>query len=202
MENDYKVLWFALKSLLNQLEKNNYLYFNSLDKNCFINEVNEINNNKQIQENDYLNMQRGYYYNSSKDILKEMDNLEKNLCIKEELEKDRIQDMKNRSHKLKGWDWEELEDAFDLKQPNIPYDKDPFNDLKAQRIKEYVYSLNGGERKQAIKIMREFLEKAILHAEKNNINISLLPIWKDMIKLEEDEDFCYVFLSLIQTIWT
>lgn len=204
MEKDYKAAWFALEGLLNKLKEKNSLYLENLDEG-FPGKGNEIKKNKDLVKNDYLNMQRGYYFNASKDILKEMKQLEKNLFGKKALTKEELARKKQRAYVFKGWDWEELGAALGLEQPAVTYEDDPFSNLRAQRIKEYVLALKEEDRKAAIILMRKFLQKLIAGAEKNKMELELLPLWKALAAIKEDEhadSFCYVFLALLETLWT
>jgi hypothetical protein len=183
------------------LKEKSSLYLENLDEG-FPGKGNEIKKNKDLVKNDYLNMQRGYYFNASKDILEEMKNIEKNLFKEKGMAEDKLASKKQRGYSFKGWDWEELSTALGLEQPAITYDKDPFSELRAQRIKEYIYALKEEAQKAAIALMRKFLQKLIAGAEKNNMELELLPLWKDLVKIEEDSSFCYVFLALLETLWT
>lgn len=201
MEKDYKAAWFALEGLLNKLKEKSSLYLENLDEG-FPGKGNEIKKNKDLVKNDYLNMQRGYYFNASKDILEEMKNIEKNFFKAKALAAAKAASKKQRGYSFKGWDWEELGTALGLEQPATDYDKDPFSELRAQRIKEYIYALKEEERAAAVLLMRKFLQKLIAGAEKNKMELELLPLWKDLVKLEEENSFCYVFLALLETLWT
>jgi hypothetical protein len=202
MEKNYKAAWFALKGILEKLKEKNWFYFENLDETLWENKKDEVKKDKDLIENNYLNMQRGYYCNASKDILKEMEGLEKELFKKAKLEKDKEEKEIKKGYNFKGWDWEELTTALGVEQPEMEYDKDPFSNIRAQRIKEYVYSLKEEERKVAIKLMRKFLKKLVMDAEKNKMSMPSLVIWKDLVKLKEDDDFCYIFLALLETLWT
>lgn len=204
MEKDYKAAWFALEGLLNKLKEKNSLYLENLDEG-FPGKGNEIKKNKDLVKNDYLNMQRGYYFNASEDILKEMKQLEKNLFKAKPLTKAALARKKQSAYVFKGWDWEELGTALGVEQPVVTYDEDPFSNLRAQRIKEYVNALKEEDRKAAIVLMRKFLQKLIAGAEKNKMELELLPLWKALAAIEDDEhtdSFCYVFLALLETLWT
>jgi len=204
MEKDYKAAWFALEGLLNKLKEKNFLYLENLDEG-FPGKGNEIKKNKDLVKNDYLNMQRGYYFNASQDILAEMKSIEKNLFGKKPLTEAALARKKQRAYVFKGWDWEELGTALGIEQPAVTYDDDPFSNLRAQRIKAYVMALKEEDRKAATILMRKFLQKLIAGAEKNKMDLELLPLWKALAAIKEDEhadSFCYVFLALLETLWT